>query len=159
LNTARHEALDKPAPGGIVEVSEAVMSQVANTTTSNPVRRRSQRVLMQVGVRIRGTDTQGKAFEEETDTLAINAHGALISLKNRITSGSKMKMKHKMTEEEQECHVVFLGPVRDGKAEIGLEFSEPRPTFWRVAFPPEDWTPKHPEARTVSRARLVEKQS
>jgi hypothetical protein len=158
LNTARHEALDKSAPGGIVEVSEAVMSQVANTT-SNPVRRRSQRVLMQVGVRIRGTDAQGKTFEEETDTLAINAHGALISLKNRITSGSKMKMKHKMTEEEQECHVVFLGPVREGKAEIGLEFSEPRPTFWRVAFPPEDWTPKHPEARTVSRARLVEKQS
>jgi hypothetical protein len=158
LNTARNELLDKAASHGIVEASEAVMSQVANTTT-NPVRRRSQRVLMQVGVRIRGTDTQNKPFEEETETLAINAHGALVSLKNRITSGSKLKMKHKMTEEEQECHVVFLGPVREGKAEIGLEFSEPRPTFWRVAFPPEDWTPKHPEARTVSRARLVEKQS
>jgi hypothetical protein len=157
LNTAGHEALDKPGPSGIVEVSEAVMSQVANTTTTNPVRRRSQRVLMQVSVRIRGTDTQNKPFEEETDTLAINAHGALVSLKSRITSGSKVKMKHKMTEEEQECHVVFLGPVREGKAEIGLEFSVPCPMFWRVAFPPEDWTPKHPEARTVSRARLVEK--
>ena len=32
-------------------------------------------------------------------------------------------MKHNMTEEDQDCHVVFLGPVRDGKAEIGLEFS------------------------------------
>jgi hypothetical protein len=135
------------------------MSQVANPTTNPGVRRRSQRVLMQVGVRLRGTDAQGKPFEEETYTLAINAHGALISIKNRITSGSKLRMKHKMTEEEQECHVVFLGPVREGKAEIGLEFSEPRPAFWRVAFPPEDWTPKHPEARTASRARLVEKQS
>jgi hypothetical protein len=133
------------------------MSQVANTTTHPAVRRRSQRVLMQVGVHIRGNDSQGKPFEEKTDTLAINAHGALIALKARITSGSKLKMKHNMTEEDQECHVVFLGPVRDGKAEIGLEFSEPRPTFWRVAFPPEDWTPKHPEARNVSRTRLVEK--
>jgi hypothetical protein len=53
---------------------------------------------------------------------------------------------------------VFLGPVRDEKAEIGLEFSAPRPTFWRVSFPPEDWTPKHPEARSASRTRLVEKQ-
>jgi hypothetical protein len=114
---------------------------------------------MHVGVRIRGTDTQGKPFEEETDTLAVNAHGALVAMKNRITSGSKLKMLHKMTEEEQECHVVFLGPVRDGKAEIGLEFSAPRPTFWRVAFPPEDWTPKHPEARSPARTRLVEKQS
>jgi hypothetical protein len=135
------------------------MSQVANPVTNPAVRRRSQRVLMQVTVRVRGTDSQNKPFEEETATLAINAHGALIALKARITSGSKLKMKHKMTEEEEECHVVFLGPVREGKAEIGLEFSTPQPNFWRVAFPPEDWTPKHPEARTVSRARLVEKQS
>jgi hypothetical protein len=32
---------------------------------------------------------------------------------------------------------------------VGLEFSDARPSFWRVAFPPEDWTSKHPEARTM----------
>ncbi|MDQ1408356.1 MAG: hypothetical protein QOD84_1118 [Acidobacteriaceae bacterium] len=133
------------------------MSQVTNSATNPTARRRSRRVLMQVGVGIRGTDPQGKSFEEQAVTLAINAHGALVSLKNRLTSGSKVKMRHNMTEEEQECHVVFLGHVREGKAEVGLEFSEPRPTFWRVAFPPEDWTPRSPEARTVQRARLVEK--
>ena len=105
---------------------------------------------MQVAVRVRGTDAQGKEFEEETETLAINAHGALILVNARVTSGGKVFMQHNRTQEEQECHVVFLGPVRGGKAEIGLEFSEPRPTFWRVAFPPEDWTSKHPEARSVS---------
>ena len=120
----------------------------------NPVaRRRSQRVLMQVAVRIRGTDAQNHSFEEHTETLAINAHGALILLTARVTSGSLVQMKHIKTEEEQECHVAFLGPVRNGRAEIGLEFSSPRPSFWRVAFPPEDWTPKHPEARTASSAR------
>ena len=65
----------------------------------------------------------------------------------RLTSGAVVHMKHNKTEEEQECQVAFLGPVRGGKAEIGLEFTAPRPTFWRVAFPPEDWTPKSPEAR------------
>jgi hypothetical protein len=133
------------------------MSQVTNPATNPSARRRSQRVLMQVGVRVRGTDPQGKPFEEHAATLAINAHGALISLKHRLTSGSKVNMKHNMTEEEQECHVVFLGPVREGKAEVGLEFSVPRPGFWRVAFPPEDWTPKSPEARKAQRSRLVEK--
>jgi hypothetical protein len=133
------------------------MSQVTNPATNPSARRRSQRVLMQVGVRLRGTDAQNKPFEEEAVTLAINAHGALLSLKHRLTSGAKVKMKHNMTEEEQECHVVFLGHVREGKAEVGLEFSEPRPTFWRVAFPPEDWTPRSPEARTAQRSRLVEK--
>jgi hypothetical protein len=130
------------------------MGQVTTTSAHPVARRRSQRVLMQVAVRITGQDSQGKPIEEETETLAINAHGALVLLHSRLTSGSKVLLQHKKTEEEQECHVVFLGPVRSGKAEIGLEFSSPRPTFWRVAFPPEDWTPRHPEARTVSSQRV-----
>jgi len=126
------------------------MAQVSNPSANPVARRRSQRVLMQVAIRIRGDNAQGTPFEEETETLAINAHGALILLQARVTSGSKVHMKHKRTEEEQECYVVFLGPVRSGKAEIGLEFSSPRPAFWRVAFPPEDWNPRSPEARTAS---------
>ena len=133
------------------------MAQVSNSPTNTGARRRSQRVLMQVAVRIRGTDAQGKPFEEYTDTLAINAHGALVLLAGRVTSGSTVLMQHRKTEEEQECHIVFLGPVRSGKSEIGLEFSAPRPAFWRVAFPPEDWTPKHPEARNASNSRATEK--
>jgi hypothetical protein len=104
---------------------------------------------MQVGVKVRGSDAQGKSFEEEALTLAINAHGALVQLQARLTSGGTVLLQHKQTKEEQECHVVFLGPVRSGKAEIGLEFTEACPSFWRVAFPPEDWSPKHPEARSV----------
>lgn len=112
---------------------------------------------MQVTVRIRGNDAQGNAFEEEASTLAINAHGALVALQARLTSGSTVLMQHRGTEEEQECQVVFLGPVRLGKAEIGLEFSAPRPSFWRVTFPPEDWSPKHPEARTVISTSIPKK--
>src|ERR1700720_1065755 len=126
------------------------MAQSPNTSVNPVARRRSQRVLMQVAVRIRAEDVQGHSIEEETETLAINAHGALVLMKARVTSGSKVLLQHKRTQEEQECHVAFLGPVRAGKAEIGLEFSSPRPAFWRVAFPPEDWTPRSPEAHTVT---------
>jgi hypothetical protein len=123
------------------------MFQVTTPHTPSGARRRSQRVLMQVGIRIRGRDAQGKDFEEMTETLAINAHGALILVSARVISGGVVRMKHNKTEEEQECHVAFLGPVRSGKAEIGVEFTTPSPNFWRVAFPPEDWSPKNPEAR------------
>ena len=125
------------------------MGHSPNVTGHAGPRRRSQRVLMQVSVRIHGENAEGATFEEETSTLAINAHGALILLQARITSGSTVHMQHNGTKQEQECQVVFLGPVRSGRAEVGLEFSSPCPTFWRVAFPPEDWSPKHPEARTV----------
>lgn len=129
------------------------MSQVSTTNTHIGARRRSQRVLMQVSIRVRGKDAQGKDFEEITETLAINAHGALVLLNARVISGVAVHMKHNKTGEEQECHVAFLGPVRSGKAEIGVEFSAPNPNFWRVAFPPEDWSPKSPEARTASKLR------
>src|SRR5580693_8973864 len=129
------------------------MTQTPTTGGTSNVRRRSQRVMMQVAVRVRGKDSQSHAFEEDTETLAINAHGALILVNARVTSGSKIMMQHKRTQEEQECHVAFLGPVRGGRAEVGLEFSEPRPAFWRVAFPPEDWTSKHPDARPITVSR------
>jgi len=125
------------------------MSQPLQNQSNPGVRRRSQRVLMQVGIEVSGNDAQGKQFREETETLAINVHGALILLRARITSGSILKLENSRTREEQDCHVVFLGPVRGEKAEIGLEFSAPRPQFWRVTFPPEDWTPKSPEAKTA----------
>jgi len=126
------------------------MSHLPSNPSNAGARRRSQRVLMQVSVRLHGIDTQGKPFDEEADTLAINAHGALVLLQARVTSGSLLTLRNNTTREEQECSVVFLGPVRGNKAEIGLEFSARRPQFWRVAFPPEDWSPKNPEARTAT---------
>ena len=126
------------------------MSQIPSNPSNAGARRRSQRVLMQVSVRVHGIDAQGKPFDEQADTLAINAHGALVLLQARLTSGSLLNLRNNTTKEEQECHVVFLGPVRGNKAEIGLEFSARRPQFWRVAFPPEDWSPKDPEARKAS---------
>ena len=105
---------------------------------------------MQVSVRIYGVDAQGKPFDEEAATLAINAHGALVLLQSRVTTGSLLTLRNNTTKEEQECNVAFLGPVRGNKAEIGLEFSARRPQFWRIAFPPEDWSPKNPEARTAT---------
>ena len=133
------------------------MSQVTNPSPSPGSRRRSQRVIMQIHVRITGTDPQGKPFVEQAVTLAINAHGALVAMKHRPISGTKVQLRHDATEDEQECHVVHLGQVRDGKTEVGLEFSEPRPGFWRVTFPPEDWNPRSPEARTALSSRVVEK--
>src|SRR2546428_10888050 len=110
------------------------MAQVSHSRLRSSARRRSQRVLMQVGILIRGTDTHETPFEEQTETLAINAHGALILLENKVTSGATVLMRHKSTEEEKECHVVFLGPVRSGKSAVGLEFSVLRPLFCRLSF-------------------------
>src|SRR6267378_600412 len=68
------------------------MAQNPMTPSNSGARRRSQRVLMQVPLRLRGVDAQGQNFEEFTETLAINAHGALVLLAARVTSGSVIQM-------------------------------------------------------------------
>jgi hypothetical protein len=30
---------------------------------------------------------------------------------------------------------------------VGVEFPQPNPEFWGVSFPPEDWSPSHPDAK------------
>ncbi len=125
-------------------------------TPSNPGnRRRSQRVLLQVRVRIGAVGSLGKNLYESTETLTVNAHGALILLEARLIIGDKVQLQHNLTQEEQECVVMFVGPTRGIKQEIGLEFTSPRQGFWRVAFPPDDWTSKDTDARAIASGRIA----
>jgi hypothetical protein len=102
-------------------------------------RRRSQRVILSIPVTVSGETLQG-AFDEQTQTLVINAHGALVMLAAKISQGQKLALKSATSPEKQVCTVVFVGPTLDGKTQFGLEFTQPAPHFWQIAFPPEDWT-------------------
>jgi hypothetical protein len=100
-------------------------------------KRRSQRLLLQVTVFIRREEPA--EFTEETRTLVVNAHGALVTLAASIQKGQTLYMKNKATGEEQACRVAYAGAQRDGVAQAGLEFIQPAPEFWRINFPPENW--------------------
>ena len=110
-----------------------------------PNRRRSQRVLLRVPVQVIARGSGNQHISEDTFTLSVNAHGALIQLSMKVEVGQKIIVKHRNTEEEQSARVVRIGPVPDGKTEVGIEFLRPAAKFWRIAFPPEDWIPHTPE--------------
>ena len=103
-------------------------------------RRRSQRVIVSVPVTVSNEGgSREAAFQEETQTLVVNAHGAMIALAAKVTKGQTVRMKNRATHEEQVCKIVFLGPAAGGKAQVGVDFATNAPDFWRIAFPPEDW--------------------
>lgn len=102
-------------------------------------RRRSLRVLLSVPVIIRGINPDGSAFSEETKTLVVNAHGALIQIRAEIKANQRITMTSAGTNETLECRVVYVGPMQASKAQAGIEFAKPSPKFWRISFPPEDW--------------------
>jgi hypothetical protein len=84
---------------------------------------------------------------EETHTLIVNAHGALIQLALTVEIGQLLGIKNVQTLEQLVCRVVNLGPDQPGKREVGIEFELASPRFWRIAFPPSDWTPRSPDAK------------
>jgi hypothetical protein len=111
-------------------------------------RRRSQRVILSVPITVSG-GAGNAAFSEKTQTLVINAHGALITLAAKISQGQLVKIQSSSHPEKQECRVVYVGPPVEGKAQLGVEFTEPSPHFWHIAFPPESWTPLPPDKPVI----------
>ena len=80
-------------------------------------------------------------FTEETKTLVVNAHGALVTLVAKVSQGQQLELKSVTNPEPQSCKVVYIGPTVQGQTQVGVEFNKPAPHFWHVAFPPENWTP------------------
>jgi hypothetical protein len=107
-------------------------------------KRRSQRIVLSVSVVAYRSQKQGLAFSEETRTLMVSAHGALISLTVKVAVDQTLLLKNALTGEEQECRVVFTQKKAMGSTEVGIEFRQAAPGFWRIAFPPIDWTPVGP---------------
>jgi hypothetical protein len=97
------------------------------------------RVLLSVTVLVQGTSQEEQNFEEETNTLVVNAHGALISLAAPVAPGQLLMITNRTTSESLACSVVYVGNMEGGKAQIGVEFVNPSAEFWRISFPPEDW--------------------
>ena len=111
-------------------------------------RRRSQRVLMTIPVRVSGQNGVGLPFEEETHTRAISAHGGLILLSTQVNRGQRLTLSNVQTKAALECVVAHIDSHQGGHPQVGVEFMLPNPIFWHVAFPPKDWTPRHPDAKS-----------
>jgi hypothetical protein len=109
--------------------------------------RRSHRVMLSVKILVSGNRLGGKNFSEEAITSVVNAHGALILLSEKVSLGQSLTIRNIKSNEELQSEVVDVGAAVEGKSEVGIEFVEPSPRFWRIAFPPEDWTTRSPEAK------------
>jgi len=116
-------------------------------------RRRSQRVLMTIPVRVSGQIGAGLSFEEETHTRAISAHGALILVSTQVHRGQRLTLSNVQTKAALECVVAHIDRRQSDHPQVGVEFMLPNPLFWHVAFPPKDWSPRHPDAKSNIKAR------
>jgi hypothetical protein len=118
---------------------------VETSAPSQPARR-STRVFTRIPVRAAGKSSTGRKFRENSQTIVVNAHGALLYVQAEVEMGAEISLINPVTEEEQECRVVFIGDLSDKGQRIGVEFLSPAPHFWGVDFTPTDWPGRAPGA-------------
>jgi hypothetical protein len=109
--------------------------------------RRSQRIFLSAKLQVSGKQKNGKNFVERTTTLIVSAHGALIHLREAVLENQLLSIKHDATGEETACRVLSVNAGENGLTKIAVEFTRPQPRFWRIAFPPADWSTKSSEAK------------
>ncbi len=117
--------------------------------------RRSQRILLAIPVHVAGKRKNGSAFVEGAKTAVVSAHGALLLMHELVAAGTDLKVTNIATKEEAICKVIEVVNGQGGFLEVGIEFIEALPRFWRVSFPPEDWSPHGPESKRFGVAKLA----
>jgi hypothetical protein len=100
-------------------------------------RRRSERLLLTVPIRVEGVDSSGQKFIENTRTLVINRHGARIQLKRAVGVGAKLKIVNLVGNRDAEFRVVGpTQPMNDQGSEWGVECTDEKRNIWGIDFPP-----------------------
>lgn len=129
------------------------MSDVPPNSGNTLAQRRSQRVMVRVSVVVLSQGTDKKPISEETQTVTVSAHGAMIHLTARVSVGQLLTLRNQRSGEEILCRVAHVGPHLGEKKEVGIEFEKPCPKFWRISFPPPDWTTQSPEAKGTAKQK------
>jgi hypothetical protein len=105
-----------------------------------PDRRRARRWALDIPVYVYGYGADKEPFHEEAHTLHVNANGGLLLLSVPVRKGQKLLLTNRLTQQEQDCQVVFLGARRSRTVEAGVSFPQTNPRFWHISAAPEGKT-------------------
>ena len=100
-------------------------------------RRRSRRAPLDISVYVYGHGPGTEPFHEEAHTLNVNANGALLLLSVPVYQGQRLLLTNQLTQQDQDCRVVFLGTQNSRTVETGVAFPQTNPEFWQLHSPPD----------------------
>ncbi|PYT82255.1 MAG: hypothetical protein DMG40_06720 [Acidobacteria bacterium] len=115
-----------------VAAEDGAMSEVVSATP-----RRSARAFRKVRIQAQGRTHDRKRFKETCETVVVSVHGGLLLLKHEVDNGETLVLTNPLTQEEQECRVVYLGEPLEKGQRVGIEFLTPAPRFWGIEFQSE----------------------
>lgn len=63
-----------------------------------------------------------------------------MALTQMVAPKQRLLVQNTDSREQQECRVVYVKKDLTGPPKVAVEFTQRAPSFWRLAFPPADWT-------------------
>lgn len=101
-----------------------------------PIKRRSDRISVQLPIVISGVDVLGETFVESGRTIVIARYGAKILCQRKLAPQLEVVIHCLMTNEDAEARVV--GRVREDATGTyyGIALLDPETNLWGVEFPP-----------------------
>jgi hypothetical protein len=101
-------------------------------------RRRGERLLIRVTVRLNGIAENGSEFSETTEFCVANFYGALLRLKQRPKLDSMLTLTNGSSgNKTQPFRIVWVGKqLREGLWDVAVEMLNPDEEFWGAHF----WT-------------------
>src|SRR5258708_13283794 len=102
----------------------------------NSPERRSERVMLKAPVVILTRGADNKTMFEETQTITVNIHGAMIVSRLKFEAGQISTLRNSRTGEEAPVRGVFLNPPPTQHTQVGLNFIDPPPPLSPLSYPP-----------------------
>jgi hypothetical protein len=117
--------------------SDREAAPVGRVPVVEPDRRRSERLLLTIPIRVEGLDARGEKFSENTRTLVINRQGARIQLQHSVAPRTVLQI----TTLVGARHAAFQAvgptePLSGEGGEWGVECLEEKSNIWGIGFPP-----------------------
>jgi len=99
-------------------------------------RRRSSRVMARIPVSVSLWDAPGQRLATVSEATSISRSGALLRIPFSPVLGSRIEVRHGLSQELREFRVVRVSaPEADGLFELGVEILYPYRNFWGIPFP------------------------
>jgi hypothetical protein len=98
--------------------------------------RRSGRISLAVPILLIGSDSEGKVFSEETQTVMLSLHGAGIISRYKLIAEQELILREKSTSRETTIRVVGEIGQQGRMYTYGVAFVDETLRFWLMDFPP-----------------------
>jgi hypothetical protein len=102
-----------------------------------PDRRSTERVMVEIPIRVMSFASGGRGFTEDTRTIQVNCDGARIALRHRVTTADDIRIINLANLQEADFRVVGAVRLEGGEfSEWGVECLDKDRNIWGIDFPP-----------------------